>query len=218
MKIDVNGMSLYYTKTGSGRPLIMLHGNGETHSIFKKAIPLLAERFTVYAIDSRGHGESSAPESYHYDDMAEDVLRFIEALHLEKPALYGFSDGGIIGLLLAAGHPELLSSLIISGANTTPFGIRDGWRKLFELLARRVNDPKMDMMLKEPNITAQMLQSITVPTLVLARSHDMVKRTDTEFIAKNIKGSTLCIIKRAGHGSYIVNKTRIAKIILDFEA
>lgn len=217
MIIEVNGVSLFYEKRGRGRPLILLHGNGETHKIFDKALSLLSESFTVYAIDSRGHGESSLPESFHYDDMAEDVRCFIEKLGLEKPVLYGFSDGGIIGLLLAAEYPELLSSLIVSGANTTPYGIRDGWRKFFALLARRVKDPKMDMMLKEPAITSQMLQRISVPTLVLAGSHDMVKRSDTEFIAKSISGSTLRIIKHAGHGSYIVHKKRIAKIILDFE-
>ena len=101
MKISVNGIALHYEKSGEGRPLILLHGNGETHAIFDKALPLLAARFTVYAIDSRGHGESEGADAYHYADMKEDVRCFIQELKLEKPVLYGFSDGGIIGLLLA---------------------------------------------------------------------------------------------------------------------
>lgn len=217
MKVNVNGVSLYYEKSGVGRPLIMLHGNGETHNIFDKAIPLLAARFTVYAPDSRGHGESSPVESYHYDDMMEDVRAFIEALALEKPVLYGFSDGGILGLLLASKYPTLLSGLIVSGANTRPTGIRDGWLKFFTLLNRRVHDPKIEMMLAEPHITAEMLQGIPTPTLVLAGGHDMVKRSDTEWIADNLPNSTLRILPLHGHGSYIVHRRKIAKLILDFD-
>ena len=53
---------------------------------------------------------------FHYSDMAEDVKCFIEALKLEKPVLYGFSDGGIVGLLVVSTYPGLLSRLIVSGA------------------------------------------------------------------------------------------------------
>ena len=56
MVIGVNGIQLYYTKTGQGRPLIMVHGNGEDHTIFDEAVGVLKEHFTCYCIDSRGHG------------------------------------------------------------------------------------------------------------------------------------------------------------------
>lgn len=94
MIFQVNNGHLYYEKSGAGRPLILLHGNGEMHKIFDKAIPILAENFTVYAIDSRGHGQSQPVLEYHYADMAEDIKCFIEALELKNPMLYGFSDGG----------------------------------------------------------------------------------------------------------------------------
>lgn len=216
MQIEVNGIRLYYEVHGAGRPLILLHGNGETHAIFDRALPLLAQRFTVYAVDSRGHGQSTAVERYHYADMAEDVRGLIEKLRIEKPVLYGFSDGGIIGLLLASAYPALLSGLIVSGANTAPNGIRDGWLRFFTFLSKRVHDPKMDMMLEEPQITADMLRRIAVPTLVLAGGHDMVKRSDTQFIAQNIQSAHMRILPLQGHGSYIVHKKRIAKLILEF--
>lgn len=216
MLLSVNGIDLYYETSGAGRPLILLHGNGETHNIFDRAIPLLNTRFTVYALDSRGHGESGAVDAFHYDDMAEDVRCFIEALHLERPVLYGFSDGGIIGLLLASKYPALLSRLIVSGANTAPEGVRTGWLKFFTWLNKRVHDPKIDMMLIEPHISADMLQAVTVPTLVLAGGRDMVRRADTEFIASSIPNSTLRILPLDGHGSYIVHSKRIARLILEF--
>jgi pimeloyl-ACP methyl ester carboxylesterase len=215
MMCHVNNIDLYYEKSGAGKPLLMLHGNGETHKIFDKAIPLLAEHFTVYAIDSRGHGQSSAVSEYHYDDFAEDIKCFIDELKLESPILYGFSDGGIIGLLLAARYPQLLSQLIISGANTAPDGIRTGWLMLFRLINAVVKDPKMTMMLTEPNITTEMLRRIVIPTTVLAGSRDMIKRSDTEYIADSIPNSKLCILQGEGHGSYIVHSTKIVNLILD---
>ncbi|MFU7516535.1 alpha/beta fold hydrolase [Clostridium sp. HCS.1] len=211
----VNNTNLYYEKSGTGRPLILIHGNGQTHKIFDKAIPLLAERFTVYAIDSRGHGQSEAVMEYHYDDFAEDIRCFIEELKLQGTILYGFSDGGIIGLLLAARYPQLLSQIIISGANLSPDGIRTGWLKLFKFINAIVKDPKMTMMLTEPNITEEMLSSIIIPTTILAGSHDMVKQNHTKYIADSIPNSKLHILKGEGHGSYVLHSTKIVKLILE---
>ncbi len=215
MRCRVNNTNLYYEKCGKGKPLLLLHGNGETHKIFDKAIPVLAESFTVYAIDSRGHGQSDAALEYHYDDLAEDIKCLINELKLEQPILYGFSDGGIVGLLLAAKYPQLLSQIIISGANLEPDGIRTGWLKLFQCINAIVKDPKMTMMLKEPNITAQMLRRIVIPTTVLAGSRDMVKRNHTRYIADNIPNSKIRILRGEGHGSYVLHSTKIAKLIIN---
>lgn len=214
MICNVNGINLYYEKTGTGKPLILVHGNGETHKIFDQAIPLLAKHFTVYALDCRGNGQSGMVLKYHYKDFAKDIRCFMEKLKIDRPVFYGFSDGGIIGLLLAVKYPQIFSRLIISGANTIPQGIHSGWFKWFQLTYAITKDPKLKMMLKEPHITAKMLQKIQLPTTVLAGSRDMIKRKHTLYIAHNIKNSTLHILKGEGHGSYIINSTKIAKLIL----
>lgn len=215
MIINVNGIDLFYEKTGSGEPLIMLHGNGETHEIFDRAVPILAEHFTVYRIDTRGHGQSGPVSEYHYGDMAEDVRCFIEELGLESPVLYGFSDGGIIGLLLASGYPTLLSRLIVSGANLNPRGIKLRWLCLLRLAYCLSRKPKMKLMLKEPDITRDTLGKIDIPVTVLAGSKDIVSQSHTEKIAEGIRDSDLKILQGHDHGSYIVHKTEIAHLILD---
>ncbi len=215
MLAAVNAIQIHYEKSGSGQPLILLHGNGESNRIFDKAIPILSQHFTVYALDTRGHGKSGKVDSYHYADMAEDVRCFIETLGLQKPILYGFSDGGIIGLMLAAQHPNLLSRLITSGVNIRPDGIRNGWLNLFKAAYALTKDPKIKMMLEEPDIPSETLQKITIPTIVLAGSRDMVKQAHTEQIAGSIKGSTLRILKGEGHTSYVIHKSRIAELILE---
>ena len=96
MYIQLNGQVLSYEKEGEGRPLIFLHGNGESHEIWDRMIAEMAMDYTVYAIDSRGQGGSATPKEYHYKDMAADVIALIESLHIDKPVLCGFSDGAII--------------------------------------------------------------------------------------------------------------------------
>lgn len=214
MMCKVNGLNLYYEKGGRGDALLLIHGNGQTHKIFDKAFPLLTKHFTVYAIDSRGHGKSDRVSEYHYQDIACDIKRFIEAQELDRPILYGLSDGGIIGLLLACNYPRLLSQMIISGANTELHGIRNGWLKLFQIINAIVKEPKMDMMLKSPGITTDMLHQITIPTTVLAGSRDMVKLEHTKYIAQNISNSVLHILHGEGHGSYVVHSTKIVNLIL----
>lgn len=75
---------------------------------------------TVYAIDSRGQGESATPKEYHYKDMAADVICFIESLHIEKPVLCGFSDGAIITLLVALKRQDLLSAIVLCRSQPEP--------------------------------------------------------------------------------------------------
>lgn len=89
MYIQLNGQILYYEKYGEGQPFLLVHGNGETHEIFDVLIPELAEHYTVYAIDSRGHGLSASPKELHYMDMADDMAAFIDALELKAPLFYG---------------------------------------------------------------------------------------------------------------------------------
>lgn len=217
MYIDVNNVKLYYEVIGSGSPLILIHGNGESHEIFDEAVKLLSEHFTCYLLDSRGHGPSQKVSEYHYADMAEDVYQFIRALSLQNITFYGFSDGGIIGLLLASRYPELFGRMIISGANTSPAAISDwveanfpDWRRIMK------KSPLFKLMMTEPDITREQLASIKSPTLVLAGSEDVIAETDTRFIAESIPGAELRILPGEDHDSYIVGSAKVAELILEF--
>ncbi len=210
----INGIDLYYEVTGSGSPLVMVHGNGEDHTIFNEAAEVLRDRFTVYLIDSRDHGQSTKVSDLHYSDMADDLLVFLNDLDLKDVTFYGFSDGGILGLLLAQ-KTDRISRLIVSGANMTPNGVK-GWLKtVIKIMYFFNKDGKLRMMLREPNITAEELSFIKVPTTVIAGEKDLVTRKETEAIAAAIPGSKLRIIKGEGHGSYIVHKTAVADLILE---
>lgn len=214
MYIKINDVNLYYTKAGIGKPLIMLHGNGQTHDIFKRSISLLKEHFTVYAVEFRDHGNSSKVSELHYSDHAEDIYCFINQLNIRKPVYYGFSDGGIVGLMLAYQYPELLSKLIISGPNINPRGLNIYSRYFMKLMYGITKSKKIKMMLDEPDISINDLRKIKVPTYITGGNFDIITTRHLKFIQRHIKNSVLRIYKYHGHGSYVMNSDIIGNYIL----
>lgn len=213
MKIKVNNIELYYEKYGTGKPIILIHGNQESHVIFDKLIENLKSNYEVFAIDSRCHGKSENPKEISYNLMRDDIIEFIKELNIEKPILYGFSDGGIIGLLVAIKEPELLSNLIISGANINPDVFNTFNLLLTKLFYFFTRSKYIKMMLNEPNIPIENLQKITIPVHVLAGEKDVIKLEHTKLIANNIPNSTLEIVKDENHGSYIIHSDKLYEII-----
>lgn len=213
MKINVNNININYEVCGEGKPIILLHGNSETHNIFDVLVEKLKENYKVYAIDSRCHGDSDNPQDISYDLMTRDVIEFIKKLKIEKPILYGFSDGGIIGILIAIRERELLSKLIISGANIYPSGMKKSMLYLSKIIYFFTRNKLFKMMIKEPNIKIEDLRKIKTPTVVLAGEKDVILSEHTKLIADNINGSTLEIIPNENHGSYIINSNKLYDII-----
>ena len=213
MNINVNDINLYYEIYGKGTPIILVHGNGETHQIFDVLIDKLKDNYTVYAIDSRCHGKSEKTEKISYELMAQDMIEFIKKLKINKPIFYGFSDGGIIGLLIAIKEPNLLSKLIVSGANLNPNGISKVILILSKIVYFVTRNKLVRMMVKEPNISIKDLEKINIPTYVLAGKKDVIKEEHTRLIAENIKNSTLEIVPKENHSSYIVHNEKIYNII-----
>lgn len=214
MKISVNGVELFYEVVGSGEPLILVHGNSEDHTIFTEAAEVLKDYYTCYLVDTRSHGKSSKVKRLHYQDMADDYMEFIKALGLKNVTFFGFSDGGILGLLIGMGS-NLIDTLIVSGANTYPGAISDKMAKIMKIIYFITRSDKFRLMLNEPDISAEDLQKIPCRTFVLAGSEDAVKRENTDFIAANIPDSTEKILEGETHTSHIVHSTKIAEIILE---
>ena len=214
MLIKINNLNLNYEEKGSGRPLIMIHGNSEDLSIFNEASEVLKDHFKVYMIDSRDHGKSDKTDEFSYELMADDVREFLKQKDLNDVVFYGFSDGGIIGLLLCQ-DCDRISRLIISGANISPDGVKGYFKTLIKVLYFFTKDKKMKLMLNEPHITKEELSKIKVKTTVIAGEKDLIIEEETKMIADNIENAKLMILPGEGHGSYIVHKTKIADIIID---
>lgn len=215
MTESVNGIQLYYEKKGSGRPLLLIHGNGEDHTIFREAVEMLQDHYTCYSIDSRCHGLSTGFGDLHYEEMAQDILCFMDHLDLHDVIFYGFSDGGILGLL-AASRSDRITTLVTSGANLSPDGVVMRYRILFRILNLIKQDPKIELMMHEPDISDSQLRSIRARTLVLAGSDDLILEKQTRHIASMVPNAELRILPGETHGSYIVHSRKIAHILLEF--
>ena len=210
------------TVIGKGRPIVLVHGNGEDHHLFDTEIRQLAEAgFTVYAPDSRGHGKSTLVSDepvteYHYADMAENIYQFIKALGLKKPALYGHSDGGIIALLLEISHPGTLGIMAASGTNLSPQGLIPSFIEEYSEINKKEEDPLITLMLTEPHIDPESLKKIRIPVLVTAGDNDLILPSETEKIAAALPDSEMVIVEDADHGSYIMDSEIMGKLLLDF--
>jgi non-heme chloroperoxidase len=98
---------------GSGRPLVLLAGAGNTAHVFDEFAPRLTGVGRVYGITRRGYGASSAPAAgYGVDRLGADVLQVIDALALERPVLIGHSIAGQELSFLAATHPDRLAGVV----------------------------------------------------------------------------------------------------------
>jgi len=215
--IKVNGVRLHYAVEGKGDPVILLHGNGEDHSLFDLLIGQLTEAgYKVYAPDSRGHGESDPVDEFHYSEMAEDIYQFIESLGLEKPALYGHSDGGIIALLLEMNHPGTLAVMAVSGTNLHPEGLISSFIEEFTQINETRHDPMITLMLTEPQIRPEELGKIKIPVLVTAGENDLVRPEETERLCAALADVRKVIVEGADHGSYIHNSPLMGEMLMDF--
>lgn len=214
MIINVNGIEMYYEKYGQGRPLVMVHGNSVDHNEFKGSFWKLRNYFTVYAVDSRDHGQSSKVNGLHYSDMADDMIAFMDQLDLRDVVFFGHSDGAIIGLL-AAMRTDRIGLLLAGSGNMSPEGVATWLRILNKAVYAATKNQKFLMMDTEPDISAEDLAAIKVPTVVIAGSRDLIKKEETQRIADSIPGAKLRILQGHGHMSYITSKNVLADLIIE---
>jgi len=117
--IDAGGTTIHTVYGGSGPPLLLLHGYPQTHVIWHKIAPRLAERFTVVATDLRGYGDSGKPPSdadhsaYSKRTTARDQVEVMAALGFETFLVAGHDRGGRVAHRMALDHPQRVTKLAV---------------------------------------------------------------------------------------------------------
>lgn len=113
--VSAKGQRLFYTESGEGLPLVLIHGLGSTHAMWWPQMEAFAGRYRVIAYDCRGHGASSfVRPGYRLDDLGQDLAILLDHLDISTAALCGVSFGGVVAQLFAVNHPERCRALVIS--------------------------------------------------------------------------------------------------------
>lgn len=218
--VDIAGVECYYEKAGSGDPVLLVHGGFCSIETMRPQIQELAKKYEVHAPERPGHGRSPDRGGPLTQEMnVVDTIAYLDAAGLESVHLIGFSDGAIVGLLMAIHHPQRLRSLVAISGNLDPGAMvapeqreramspaamaslsaehsrlaPDGGAGTQDLMGRL-----MRMWSEEPNIDPSELDSATAATLVMAGDHDMVRLEHSAMIAERMRGQ-LCIIPAASH-------------------
>lgn len=219
-------ISLHYIKKGSGFPLLLLHGNGESGDYFVHQVDEFARYFTVYAVDTRGHGRSprgTAP--FTISQFADDLLEFMDEQEIGTAHILGFSDGGNTALTFALRRPERVGRLVLNGANLDPSGVKPsvqipivlGYRlaSLFKAPKARANAELLGLMVNEPHIDPKKLAALAMPALVIVGSRDMIQASHSRLIADSLPKGRLTTIE-GDH--FIANKqpAQFNRAVLEF--
>ena len=215
MEVSVNNIELSYTQSGSGHPFILLHGNGEDRHIFDKLVQRLEQHYTVYAIDSRNHGESSLTDDYSYQTMAEDIYLFVEQLQLNGAYILGFSDGAIIALTLELAHPKTFAKMALLGMNLKPSDFKEENLAYLKEEYAKTHDKLLKLMLEEPNIELEELRKVQIPALVIAAEYDLYHAGLYTNIVKEFAAAAYVEMKGHDHGSYVIGQDILYPIILE---
>jgi 3-oxoadipate enol-lactonase len=199
-----NGIRLAYQVAGSpdAPPMVLLHALGERASAWTPVLPVLAERYRVYAVDLRGHGTSDWPGVYSLELMRDDVIALLGSLGLRDVVLIGHSLGGLVAYQVVLARPDLVGRLIVEDA-PPPFqrdkpvrGRPDG--------PLPFDWPVIPAIVGQANAgdsaTWERLKTITAPTLLIGGGTDSSMPQDKiADAAARIPSGTLVTIQSGHH-------------------
>lgn len=227
---NIRGIKMYCEIYGKGKPLLMIHGNSGSINAFETIIPYFSKKYKVIIADSRAQGKTiDNKDSLSFEMMADDEAALLDALHIDSACVFGWSDGGTIGLLLAMRHPEKVKKLVTTGANLwpdstaiIPSALIDG-KNTFDttntnyFTAKQKNDWKLFLLdWQQPTISLQQLHTIKCPALIIGGDHDVIRIEHTTLIYQNIPNAYLWIVPNSSHGTFIDHKDEFDKKVDEF--
>ncbi|MDQ3856181.1 MAG: alpha/beta hydrolase [Chloroflexota bacterium] len=238
--IELPGVKTWYEVEGEGDSILLLHGGFCTNETWGLQRADFAANHRVFLPERRAHGHTPDVEgrlSYH--DMAKDTIDFLTSVVGSPAHLVGWSDGGIVALLVAIARPDLVRKIAVTGANFKPapeIGMAemlDGlnadapdmamFRAMYE--AASPDGPEhwpivvgklAEMYRVEPDISIEDLGRISAPTLVLVGDDDVVTLEHTIELYRALPNSELAVVPGTSHAHFMEKPSLVNRIILDF--
>ena len=237
---DIEGLQTWVDKRG--RPMrgsevvLLLHGGlSNSDLLLDMVTPALSEEYSLVGFDRRGHGRTAdTPAPFHYADMGTETIDVLDQVIGGSAHLVGFSDGGIVAMLVALRRPELVRRLVLIGANFHHLGVRqldlhDGAPLLSRIAtsyAERspdgpdhfgaVAEKSQAMFLSEPTLTTADVSRITAPTLVLVGDDDLVELSHTCALYEALPAGQLAVVPGASHLVVLEKPAEVIRIVAQF--
>lgn len=221
-KVSLHGTAIYYEVYGSGRPLLLLHGNGGSIASRAAQIGEYAKKFKVIAVDSRCHGNSGCPPGdLTYEQMAADVNALLVHLKLDSCYIWGHSDGGIVALIMGFTYSDKVKKMVVTGANIQPdssalFPELVQLVGMYPMITDTMMRKQLKLLAEQPHIPFSALGQIKAPVLVMAGDRDAVRETHTLRIFQSIPNAQLCILPGTTHYVSDEKPALFNTLLLDF--
>lgn len=238
--VEIDGLPVFYETQGAGDPVVLLHGGMAPNSTWNAQFAGLAPHRRVVAPERQAHGHTpDRPGPLTYQGMADQTAAFLRALDLGPADLVGWSDGGMVGFLVAAQHPELVRTLTEVGSGFASSGYVPG--AMEEFCALEPDDPDMAMfaamygedspdgpghfaevwekvrtMWAEPFDWSDDLAAITAPVLVLVGDDDYITVPHADQFARRVAHGQLAVVPGASHLVPMEKPELVNRIVLDF--
>jgi len=243
-RVPVNGIEMYYeihdarpavraadqreaaSRAAGGVPLVLLHGGGSTLEVtFAKAIPFLAQRRRVIAVEEQGHGRTTDRDApVAFETSADDVAALLGGLGIESADLFGFSNGASVALQVAIRHPARVRRLVFASAMTRrdgadpglwafmeqadlanmPQALKDAFLRVTpdEAKLRAMHDKDAERMRRFRDVPDDAIRGVRARTLVVVGDRDVVRLDHAVALARLFPDARLLVLP-AGHGDYL---------------
>ncbi len=240
--IDVGGARTYYEVTGTGDPLILLHGGLCPAETWDAQTAKLAEKYRVYVPERYGHGRTPDVDGpITYENMAQHTIALMEALGIESAHLAGWSDGALVGLLVALRRPKLVRKLVWidqyvtlddappgllpflaeMSADTAPAFVVELYRAFSpdgpDHFAVVLNKLKT-LWTAETGVDLTDLEHVKATTLVLAADEGGMTIEHVAAVRRALADSQLAVVPGTSHGLVMEKPHVVNQLILDFLA
>ena len=233
--INLRGHQTYsYEWDNDGEAVVLLHGGlSKTSSWDYILVPALEDDFHVYAYDRAGHGFTGDKQgSMHFNFQYEEAIAYLEDVVKEPAHLIGYSDGGIIALMVAISRPDLVKSIVAIGANYhydaplsefTEADVSEEEQAEYNLISPDAPHTLLEKKIRmneiwktEPDIALSEIATIQCPVLVLAGDDDVIKHDHTISLYEALPLGQLAIVPGTSHGVVKEKPALTMAIIMQF--
>lgn len=238
--VDIGPVHMWYETRGTGEPLVLLHGGLDTNASWGAQLDPLAAHFRVVAPERRGHGHTPDVEGpLSYRAMTDDLARFVDKAIGAPVHVVGWSDGAIVGVMLALARPDLVRKLVLIGVNVDVAAYVPQFAEVARLPADSpefhpfravyeavspdgpehwpvVFEKVTSMWRAEPQLPLADLGAVRARTLVMVGDDDVISLEHTVAVYRAIPDAELAVIPGASHVAAMEKPDLVNTILLDF--